>query len=261
MVLSGVANGDARAGQLLSFDVGAPAGKTLRFLGYLVKPAGSGPHPAVVVLHSCAGFSNHTVTWADALAQMGYVALAIDSFQPRGITERCTIGFQDQTLDAWAARDYLAGQPYVKADSIGVVGFSMGGGSALALMERGLVEQLHPDKFKVAVAFYPARCAAYSGEMIGPTLILIGEKDDWTLARDCRDMVEGKNGLGVTRQPADRSMIEFVSYPDAWHAFDFPELRFMQGYSAFGHWIAYDDAATRAARKKVYEFLRHNLPP
>jgi dienelactone hydrolase len=229
-------------------------------MGYIAKPASAAPHPAIVVLHSCASFSNHTLAWADALARMGYVALAIDSFQPRGFVERCTVSFPDQALDAWRARDFLARQSYVDGDRIGVLGFSMGGISALAVMERGLIEQLHPAKFEAAVALYP-RCTGFSGDMVGPTLVLIGEKDDWTPAQECRDMIAGRSGIGLTRPVADRSMVRLVVYPGAYHSFDLPDLRFIDGFRAFGHWLAYDDAATRDAFKQVREFFHQTIPP
>jgi dienelactone hydrolase len=257
--LFGLLFGHANAGQLIAVDGGPGEGKGRRLMGYIARPASAGPHPAVVILHSCGGFSNHTIAWADAVGRMGYVALAIDSFGPRGIVERCSMGFQDQALDAWRARDFLARQSYVDGDRIGVLGFSMGGISALAVMQRGLIEQLHPAKFKAAAALYP-RCTEYSGDMVGPTLILIGEKDDWTPAQECRDMVAGRSGTGVTRPVADRSLVRLVVYPGAYHSFDLPDLRFVDGFRAFGHWLAYDDAATDSF-KQVREFFRQTIPP
>jgi len=36
--------------------------------------------------------------------------------------------------------------------------------------------------------------------MTVPTLILIGESDDWTPAEACRKLVVGQDDLGMTRQ-------------------------------------------------------------
>ena len=38
--------------------------------------------------------------------------------------------------------------------------------------------------------------------MTVPTLILIGELDDWTPAEECRNMVDGRDGWGISRQEA-----------------------------------------------------------
>ena len=66
-------------------------------------------------------------------------------------------------------------------------------------VEHGHLEQASPDKFRAAVAFYPP-CRRFKGDMTAPTLILIGELDDWTPAEECRKMVEGRDDWGISRQ-------------------------------------------------------------
>src|SRR5207247_789901 len=61
------------------------ADQTTTVAGTLFKPDGSGPFPAVVLLHGCGGIRPHFVQWAGAIRDMGYVALLVDSFRPRGI--------------------------------------------------------------------------------------------------------------------------------------------------------------------------------
>ncbi|WP_292418796.1 hypothetical protein [Mesorhizobium sp.] len=48
-------------------------------------------------------------------------------------------------------------------------------------------------KFKAAIAYSP-NCSAANGDMAVPTLILIGELDDWTPAKRCQEMVAPRNG-------------------------------------------------------------------
>src|SRR5882672_1491619 len=50
---------------------------------WLTKPAGEGPFPAVIVLHSCAGVGPHTYAWAKLISGWGYVTLVPDSFGSR----------------------------------------------------------------------------------------------------------------------------------------------------------------------------------
>src|SRR5258706_5037948 len=63
--------------------------------GYVLKPAGDGPFPAVVVLHGCAGlgtlFDPHlrANAWPDMLVSWGYAVLIVDSYTPRGIRDTC----------------------------------------------------------------------------------------------------------------------------------------------------------------------------
>jgi acetyl esterase/lipase len=52
--------------------------------GYLSKPDGDGPFPAIVYLHGCGGLSENTrQRVAHLLTGWGYVSFAVDSFDPR----------------------------------------------------------------------------------------------------------------------------------------------------------------------------------
>ena len=54
-------------------------GVTLR--AYLARPAGAGPHPAMVMVHEFFGLSEDVVKKADVLAREGYVVLAVDAYR------------------------------------------------------------------------------------------------------------------------------------------------------------------------------------
>ena len=83
----------------LTLASGASAGKfveiesegrpPVRLVGYMARPTGPGPFPAVVLLHGCGGFHSSMISWADRLSRLGYAALAVDSFGPRGIDDDC----------------------------------------------------------------------------------------------------------------------------------------------------------------------------
>ena len=60
--------------------------------------------------------------------------------------------------------------------------------------------------------------------MTAPTLILIGELDDWALAEECRNMVEGRDDWGISRQKDKGVPIKLIVFPGAYHAFDAPRL-------------------------------------
>src|SRR5215831_5358009 len=62
-----------------------------RIQGYLAKPEGAGPFPAVVGLHGCAGMHDMTrQRLTDDLVAWGYVILLVDSYATRGIEHACT---------------------------------------------------------------------------------------------------------------------------------------------------------------------------
>jgi dienelactone hydrolase len=100
-------------------------------------------------------------------------------------------------------------------------------------------------KFKAAVAFYPP-CAGTDGNMSVPTLILVGDLDDWTPAKDCRQMMSQRSGEGAP--------VELVVYPGAHHGFVSADLQ--PGKQVFGHWIEYNQAAANRSADDVYAFLQ-----
>ncbi|MET0567794.1 MAG: dienelactone hydrolase family protein [Hyphomicrobiaceae bacterium] len=62
-----------------------------RIQGYLAKPDGAGPFPAVIGLHGCAGMHEATKQkLTDGLVARGYVVLLVDSYATRGIDHACT---------------------------------------------------------------------------------------------------------------------------------------------------------------------------
>jgi dienelactone hydrolase len=218
----------AHAGKFVEFESGAGKSNQTRIIGYLARPQGSGPFPAVVALHGCGGFHEDMLAWADRLRRWGYVALAADSFGPRGIETACG-SFGDQPADAFQALAYLKTQPYVLAG-----------------------------QFRAGVALYPP-CNGSSGLMTAPTLVLIGALDDWTPVSACEAMAAGRSELGISRSPGDRSLVQLIIYPDAHHGFDLAGLRFTNGIKSGGHRLEYNDAVTRDSIEKVRGFFRQTL--
>ena len=60
--------------------------------------------------------------------------------------------------------------------------------------------------------------------MTVPTLILIGELDDWTPANECRNLAEGRDDCGISREKGQGIPIEIIVYPGAHHDFDVPNF-------------------------------------
>lgn len=250
-----------RAGELVQFDGVSPDTGSLRLLGYLARPRGPqvGPSPAVVVLHHCAGFDDLVVSWADRLSYWGYVALAVDSFGPRKAPRNCTARTY-QALDSASALSFLAGQEFVDSSRVAVLGFSQGGMAALRNAEQdSSFAKSHTDSFRAAVAFYPD-CGGISGIMAVPTLVLVGDLDDWTRATACQAMAEGRDDIGLSRKEGDRSMVHLVVYPGVYHSFNAPALRSVTpGARVIGHWLEYNADADNDSIKKVREFFQSNL--
>ena len=226
--------------------------------GYLTKPDGAGPFAAIVHLHGCSGLGNAFKAgadkglWSPRLAAWGYVVLVVDSFTTRGISQACTGGLAPaaRIADAYGALAYLSRQPFVDVNRIAVIGFSQGAITTLAAVGQhdfDLFDHEGDRKFKAAIAFYPS-CPS-DGTMTVPTLILIGELDDWTRASACTTMMASRTGAG--------SPVRLIVYPDARHGFDIVALP--PGREYFGHRVEYNAAAAEQATEEVRQFLARQL--
>jgi dienelactone hydrolase len=222
--------------------------------GYLRLPEGPGPSPAVVLMHGCGGgWRGLDQRWGKLLAEWGYVALTIDRFGTRGITHACTGPLPPSTLhDAYRALNFLVGQSSVDPSRVAVVGFSQGGMLALLSIERGEIERSAEKKFRAAVGFYPP-CAGLKGNMTVPTLILIGELDDWTPANECRNLAEGRDDWGISREKGQGIPVEITVYPGAYHDFDVPRFRTPEKH--FGHHLEFNEQARDLSIEAVKKFL------
>jgi dienelactone hydrolase len=248
----------------IALPVGTRSG-TVTLQADLYRPSTAAPAPAVVLMHGCSGMGVNHRHWAGVLNAWGYVALAVDSFGGRDVKEVCTgkqnVASRERAFDVAAAADWLKRQTYVRADRIGLVGYSHGGATALFASlqipdDRG--GPLPVPGFAAAVAFYPdcslrgtspARAVA-----LRPVLILIGDKDDWTPSSRCHELTRAVSGQPVTLQ----------TYPEAVHGFDSPgsRLRYRDDVrnrnkpgGCCGAWVGFHEASYRDASMRVQAFF------
>ncbi len=239
-------------------------------IGHLFAPRESGPRPAVVMMHGCGGAyardgrlnARHQM-WGEYLASKGYVALMVDSFTTRGVKELCTQKTESRTIkqadrvgDAHAALAYLRSRADVDPAKVSLLGWSNGGSTVLNAIAHAPANG--PD-FARAIAFYPG-CTAFAkspGDFhpYAPLLVLIGEADDWTPAKPCRELAD------IVRKRSEP--MELVVYPGVYHDFDNPGItervrtEVPNGVNpGSGVTVAPDAGAREDAKGRVVEFLK-----
>jgi dienelactone hydrolase len=236
----------ATAGIARADNITIPAsGGSPEITGYLAKPSGPGPFPAVLVLHGCEGFGSLETSEVNELASIGYVALAIDMLKPQGMSNACS-QVSEATRNAvgyaMAALGWLHGQSYVVPEKLGVVGFSMGGIVTLSLVDPRTPHPPIPG-LQAAVAYYP-NCSDRSTNVATPLLILNGSADDWIPPQGCQQFVQAAQAAGKT--------VQITTYPGATHAFNQPSNRTRM---VNGHTLTYDPQAASDADAKMRAFF------
>ncbi|MCG8965639.1 MULTISPECIES: dienelactone hydrolase family protein [Streptomyces] len=119
----------------------------LTMVGHLALPAGTGRRPAVLLGPEGPGLSDVERHRADALAELGYVALAFDLHGGRLLTDpedmlaRCLplLADPDRMRDVGhAALDVVRAEPRTDPDRIAAVGYGTGGAIGVELGRAGV---------------------------------------------------------------------------------------------------------------------------
>lgn len=203
--------------------------------GWLETPEGEGPHPAVVMMHSCFGSINdrdelaaHDRSWADILTKNGYAILAVDSYTPRGTGSLCqernrpVLARAERPWDAIGGLQFLQERPDVDGDRVAIMGWSNGAITSLWTVRDGAsaATALEGSDFRTAVAYYPlcndvlSRMDDYMPRM--PVLLQIGADDDWTDPAPCRTLAAQTQSRG--------GALFLEVYDQSHHLFDAPDM-------------------------------------
>jgi dienelactone hydrolase len=259
LALTGCAQGSYQSVQIPPVPVASSRIAPSALPAALSLPAGTGPFPAVILLHGCGGMGNgaQTAQWRERLVGWGYAALAVDSLAPRGIASVCAPANQplvtsvDRAADIVAAALFLRAQPTIDPARIAIIGFSHGGGTVMAFA-RASFQAAYPGLVKAGVNYYgPCRAPEMYGGL--PVLALSGEDDDWgPPAKTCRD-------FSAVATPAGR--VEVHTYPGTYHAFD--NARLSVRSISEGHTMLYNPSAAADSFARVRDFLDRQLnqPP
>jgi dienelactone hydrolase len=222
-----------------STDADLKGGTPTTITGYLYKPEGAGPFPAVIGMHGCDGLVDqdgrvHPLygTWGETLSKEGYLVLLPDAFGSRGHGNLCAVqppsarpvqADREIPRDNYGALAYLRTRPDVKANSIAILGQSFGANSMFYTIAEGArPKELSPEQdLRAAIAFYPG-CQPFLArepkwKPRQRLLLLMGEADNFTPVAPCKELLAAVAANGGPP-------IEAHWYPGVYHAFDHPNL-------------------------------------
>jgi dienelactone hydrolase len=222
--------------------------------GYIARPAaGGGKRPGVLVVHEWWGNTPYVRKRADMLAELGYVALALDMYGDGKTADNpkdagALSGESRKNLDVAekrfaAARALLARQPDVDASRIAAIGYCYGGGIVLEMARRG-------SDLAGAVGFHPSGLVgpapAKSGAVKAKVLVLNGAADPFVKPDQIAAFKKEMQDAEVT--------YTFIDYPGAVHAFTNPAAT--ENGKKFNLPLAYDADADKKSWAEMQRFLQ-----
>jgi dienelactone hydrolase len=152
-------------------------------IGRLALPDGDGARPAVLIAHEANGLDEHQRARADLLAELGYVALAMDYHGGgRVYTDReammARIGALGSDADriralGRAGLDALLREPRTDPARVAAIGYCFGGTLVLELARSGA-------DLRAVVGFHPGLTTTRpqdSANITGSVLICVGAED------------------------------------------------------------------------------------
>jgi len=241
----------ALAGEQVTYSAN---GTTLK--GYIARPAQSGQkRPAVIVVHEWWGNNDYPRKRADMLAELGYVALALDMYgdgkvvdNPKEAGALSGAAYKDMDTSEKrfrAARELLARQPDVDPARIAAIGYCFGGRIVLEMARRGVdldgVVSFHGGLVTQA----PAKAGAVKAKM----LVLNGAADPFVKPEQIDAFKKEMQAAKVD--------FRFIDYPGAVHAFTNPAAT--ENGKKFNLPLAYDAEADRKSWDEMKGFLAQVL--
>lgn len=158
----------------------------LKLAGKMALPPREGRGPAVLICHGSDGVDGRGDFHAEALNAAGFATFEIDMWAARGTARGAgarprlpteTVG------DAFAARAFLADQPEVDGDRIGILGFSWGGVVSLLTTSRRLTDgpgfAAHAALYPVCWAYHAVPALSLGARTPAPVLLLTGAQDTY----------------------------------------------------------------------------------
>ena len=220
--------------------------------GYLAMDAqDAAKKPGILVVHEWWGHNDYARRRADMLAEMGYVALAVDMYgdgqtaeHPKDAGEFAGAVFQN--LGGAKARfekamETLKAQAQVDPENIAAIGYCFGGTIVINMANAGM-------DLKGVAGFHAGLSLPITpdkGAVKAKVLVCNGADDSMISAEDQEKFKKVMDEAEVDYQ--------YISYPGVVHSFTNPEATALG--EKFGMNVAYDEKADKASWEELQNFL------
>src|SRR5512133_3754716 len=220
--------------------------------GYLAEnTAMKGKRPAVLVVHEWWGHNEYARNRARMLAELGYVALAVDMFgdgktaqHPEDAGKFASEVMKNKAVGEArfnAALDFIKQQPTVDPGRIAAIGYCFGGGVVLHMARQGTDPQAVGGLHGSLATDSPAR----PGSIKARILVFNGESDKMIPPEQVAAFKEEMTRAGAA--------FRYVGYPGVMHSFTNPDA---DSYAKkFNLPLSYNKKADRDSWTEMKKFL------
>ena len=242
---------DAAWHKIVGKDVTYSAGG-MTMKGYLAYDSNmKGKQPGVLVVHEWWGLNDYIRHRARMLAELGYVAFAVDMYgngvvathpqDAQTFSSKLANNFDTMKLRFLAAEQLLKKQKRVDKDKIAAIGYCFGGGVVLNMALQGA-------ELKGVASFHGSLGAVGDvkpSSVKAKIIIFNGDADKFNTPEQIKAIKEKMDKAGVN--------YKFVSYPGAMHSFTNPDAD--KYANKFNLPIAYNSEADKKSWEEMKMFL------
>lgn len=231
-------------------------GDNIVMKGYLASDGQvRGKRPGVLVVHEWWGLNEYARKRANMLADLGYVALAVDMYgegkhaehpdDASKFSSEIMKNFDGAKARFQAALTFLKSRPDVDPDRIAAIGYCFGGGVVLNMARQGV-------DLKAVAIFHGGLAAvkpAQPGSVKAKVIVFNGADDSFVPAEQIEAFKK--------EMTSARADFRFISYPGAIHGFTNPDA---DTYAQkFNMKVRYNKEADRESWEELEKVLRETL--
>lgn len=224
---------------------------SIEMRGYMVYDANNpNPKPGILVVHEWWGHNEHSRNQAVKLAEMGYVALAVDMYgdgkqathpQDAGKFAGMVMGNLDEATSRFqAAYDLLQSNENTDPEKMGAIGFCFGGSVVLTMANSGM------DLDAVAAFHSGVQLPVMPSENLkAKVLVCNGGDDPMVPADQAKAYQDAMDAAGAD--------YKYITYPGVVHAFTNPGADSLG--KKFELPLAYNEEADKASWEEMTELF------